>query len=170
MKRFPLIGAVLLLGLALSAGGCGGDSDDEPTQPASYDITIHNGWPQIADEKRVGRYLESAWRDPVGPIIRVNSRLSAETGSPLANAELARVQTSQLPDYRERLFKKIKLGNRQTVQWGFDISKEESRFEIFFEECDTAFIVRGSMGTIGYEAFAYAFREMTESLKAHCDE
>jgi hypothetical protein len=68
------------------------------------------------------------------------------------------------------VFKKIKLGGRPTVQWGFHISKEESRFELFFEECDTAFIVRGSMGTFGYEAFADAFREMTASLKADCDE
>ena len=94
-----------LLALALCAGGCGGS--EAATRPARYDITINNGWPQIADEKQVGSYLESAWRNPVGPIIRVNSRLSDETGSPLANAELAKIQTSQLPGYRERMFKKI---------------------------------------------------------------
>ena len=168
MTRFCSIGAVILLALAVCVGGCGGS--EAATRPARYDITIHNGWPQIADEKSVGHFLESAWRDPVGPIITVDSRLAEETGSPLANAEIAKLQTSQLPDYRERTFKTIKLGGRPTIQWGFDTSKEESRFELFFEECDTAFIVRGSMGTVGYEAFADSFRVMAATLKADCGE
>jgi hypothetical protein len=168
VTKFFSLGAVILLTLALSVGGCGGS--EAATGPARYEVTINNGWPQTADEIRVGHFLESAWRDPVGPIITIDSRLAEETGSPLANAELAKVQTSQLPDYRERVFKKIKLGGRPTWQWGFDISKEESRFELFFEECDTAFIVRGSMGTVGYEAFADSFREMTSTLKGDCDE
>jgi hypothetical protein len=168
VTKFSSIGAAILLTLAVAAGGCGGS--EAATRPARYDITIHNGWPQTADEKSVGHFLESSWLDPVGPIITVDSRLAEETGSPLANAEVAKLQTSQLPDYRERTFKKIKLGGRPTVQWGFDISKEESRFELFFEECDTTFIVRGSMGTVGYEAFADSFREMAATLKADCDE
>lgn len=167
MTKFSLIGAVLLV--VLCTGGCGG-GDEEADHPARYQITINNGWPQIEDEKEVAGFLESAWLDPVGPIIAINTRLADETGSPMANAQLARIQTSKLPDYRERVFKKIRLGGRPTVKWGFDISKDESRMEFFFEECDTAFIVRGSMGTIGYEAFTGSFSDMTSTLKADCDE
>jgi hypothetical protein len=166
-----VVSALIAVGAAAALALSSGDDSAEPTQPASYDITIHNGWPQIADEKEVAGFLESAWRDPVGPIIAINTRLSGETGSPMANAELAQIQTSKLPGYRERGLKRIKLfDGRPVVSWGFDISKEESRYELFFEDCDTSFIVRGSMGTIGFEAFADAFREMAGSIKVHCDE
>jgi hypothetical protein len=173
-KGIVAVAALALIAIgaaaALALSACG-SSTEAATRPARYDVTIHNGWPQIADEKEVGGFLESAWRDPVGPIIAINTRLSDETGSPMANAELARIQTSKLPDYRERGLKRTSLfDGRPAVSWGFDISKEESRFELFFEECDTSFIVRGSMATIGFEAFAYAFREMASSIKAHCDE
>ncbi|MDX6602218.1 MAG: hypothetical protein QOF13_1420 [Solirubrobacterales bacterium] len=168
MTKFSFIGAVTLLAVALCTGGCGGS--DGPTRPARYDITINNGWPQIEDEKQVAGFLESAWRDPVGPIIAINTRLSDEIGSPMANAQLAQIQTSKLPGYRERGLKRIKLGGRPVVRWAFDMPKEESRFELFFEECGTSFIVRGSMGTVGFEAFVDSFSEMASTIKVNCDE
>lgn len=175
-RRIGIVAGVVLALIAIGAAAlalsaCGSSSTEAATRPARYDVTIHNGWPQIADEKEVAGFLESAWRDPVGPIIAINTRLSDETGSPMANAELAQIQTSKLPDYRERGLRRTSLfDGRPAVSWGFDISKEESRFELFFEECDTSFIVRGAMPTIGFESFAYAFREMASSIKAHCDE
>lgn len=161
-------GALLILALALAIGGCGGS--DGPTEPARYKIEINNGWPQIEDEKEVDGFLESAWLDPVGPIIAVNTRLSEETGSPMTNAQLARVQTSKMPDYREHEFKRIKLGPHPAIRWAFKVAEEESRIEFFFEECDTTFIVRGSMGDAGFAAFSRSFRLMAETIRADCDE
>lgn len=160
-----LIAIGVAAALVLSASGGG-----KPNGPAGYDITINNGWPQIEDEKQVGGYLENAWHDPEGPTLAIDSRLSDETGSPMANAELAQIQTSKLPGYRERGLKKIRLGGRPAVSWGFNVSNEESRMEFFFEECDTTFVARGSMGTIGFEAYSRSFREMLATLKASCDE
>jgi hypothetical protein len=150
--------------LVLSSGGSAG-----PARPARYDIQINNGWPQKENEKRVGGYLESAWHDPVGPTIAIDSRLD-ESGSPMANAELARLQAYQLPGYRERGLKRIKLGHQPAVQWAFDTSKDEGGAEFFFEKCGTSFIVRGSMGTTSFEAYADAFREMASTIKVNCNE
>jgi hypothetical protein len=160
-----LIAIGVVAALILSGGGSKG-----PTRPAHYDVAINNGWPRTDDEKQVSGYLESAWRDPVGPTIAIDTRLSDETGSPMANAELAQIQTSKLPGYRERGLRREKLEGRPVVTWGFDVSNEESGFELFFEECGTTFIVRGAMGTIAFEAFARDFREVTSSIKVHCDE
>lgn len=162
-----LIAIGVVAGLILS--GCG-DSQAAPTRPARYDVAINNGWPQTDNEKEVSGYLESAWRDPVGPTITIDTRLSDETGSPLANAELAQIQTSKLPGYRERGLEKVKLGGRPTVTWGFEIANGASGYELFLEECDTTFIVRGAMPAVAYAAFARDFREVTSSIKAHCDE
>jgi hypothetical protein len=161
--------ALIAIGVVAALVLSGGDSA-EPTRPARYDIAIHTGWPQIEDEKQVSGYLESAWHNPLGPTIAINSRLSDETGSPMANAELAQIQTRKLPGYRERGLKRTKLGGRPAVSWGFDIANEESGFELFFEDCGTSFIVRGSVPTIGFEAYASAFREMASTIKVACDE
>lgn len=161
--------ALIVIGV-VAALALSDDGSAEPTRPARYDITINNGWPQVVDEKQVSGYLESAWHDPVGPDIAVNSRLSDETGSPMANAQLAQIQTSKLPGYRERGLKRTKLGGRPAVSWGFDIANEESGYELFFEECGTSFIVRGSVPTIGFEAYSSSFREMASTIKVACDE
>jgi hypothetical protein len=165
-KLAPL-GAALLV-LAASLGGCGGSS--EPSRPATYKITINNGWPKTVDEKEVDGFLESAWRDPVGPTFAVNTRLASETGSPMYNAQLARIQTSKMPGYRERGMKREKVGGRPVVRWAFDVANEESRVDYFFEECDTLFILRGAMGTTGFEAFARDWHAYAASIKPNCDE
>lgn len=168
MIRLAVIRAGMVLALSLLAAGCG--SSGAPDRPATYKITINNGWPKIADEKEVDGFLESAWRDPVGPTVAVNTRLASETGPPMYNAQLARIQTSKMPGYRERGMKREKVGGRPVVVWAFDVANEESRVEYFFEECDTLFILRGAMGTVGFEAFAEDWRAYTASIKPNCDE
>ncbi len=167
MIKLALLGAALLA-LAGCAAGCG--SSSEPDRPATYKITINNGWPKVVDEKKVAGFLESAWRNPVGPTFAVNTRLASETGSPMYNAQLAQIQTSKMPGYRERGMKREKVGGRPVVRWAFDVANEESRVEYFFEECDTLFILRGAMGTVGFEAFARDWHAYTASIKPDCDE
>ena len=170
MTKLALIGAALLA-LAACVGGCGSSSGGGgPDRPATYKITINNGWPKTTDEKKVAGFLESAWRDPVGPTVAVNTRLVSETGSPMYNAQLAQVQTSKMPGYRERGIKRIKVGGRPVVHWGFDVANEESRSEYFFEECDTLFILRGTMGTENFAIFDEDFHNFTVSIKPDCDE
>jgi hypothetical protein len=167
MIKLVLFAAALL---ALTAGVAGCGSSSGPDRPVTYKITINNGWPKTADEKEVDGFLESAWLDPVGPTFAVNTRLASETGSPMYNAQLAQIQTSQMPGYRERGMKREKVGGRPVVRWSFDVANEESRVEYFFEECDTLFITRGAMGTYGFEAFAADWRAYTASIKPDCDE
>lgn len=168
-KLVPLAAALLVL--VACVAGCGSSSGDSgPERPATYKITINNGWPKIADEKKVAGFLESAWRDPVGPTVAVNTRLASETGSPMYNAQLAQVQTSKMPGYRERGMKREKVGGRPVVHWSFDVANDESRDEYFFEECGTLFILRGAMGQISFGAFAEDFRNYTASIKPDCEE
>jgi len=167
MIKLALLGAALLA-LVACAAGCG--SSSEPDRPATYKITINNGWPKVVDEKKVAGFLESAWRDPVGPTFAVNTRLASETGSPMYNAQLAQIQTSKMPGYRERGMKREKVGGRPVVVWAFDVANEESRVEYFFEECDTLFILRGAMGTVAFAAFARDWHAYAASIKPDCDE
>jgi hypothetical protein len=170
VTRFSLLGAALLT-LVACLGGCG-RSDGGPDRPATYKITINNGWPKIEDEKQVAGFLESAWRDPAGPIdVAVNTRLASETGSPMYNAQLAQVQTSKMPGYRERGLKREKINGRPVVHWAFDVANEESRVEYFFEECGTLFILRGAIGSgANFEVYANDFLGYTASIKANCNE
>lgn len=164
MSRVIRAGVILVA--LLFVAGCGGSSG--PDHPATYKITINNGWPKTVDEKEVDGFLESAWRDPVGPSVAVNTRLASETGPPMYNAQLAQVQTSKMPGYRERWMKRENVGGRPVVVWAFDVANEESRVEYFFEECDTLFILRGAMGTVGFEAFAEDWHAYTASIKPDC--
>ena len=169
MTKLALIGAALLA-LAACVGGCGSSSGGGgPDRPATYKITINNGWPKTTDEKKVAGFLESAWRDPVGPTVAVNTRLVSETGSPMYNAQLAQVQTSKMPGYRERGIKRIKVGGRPVVHWGFDVANEESRSEYFFEECGTSIVFRGSTAPISFEPFSEFYGEVASRINVRCD-
>jgi hypothetical protein len=148
--------------------GCGGGSSSP--NPADYKVKIFNGWPQDQNQEQVGGYTESSWHDPAVPkdiTITIDSRVADEAGSPAANADLARIQTTQLSGYRERGMKRIKLGGRPTVQWSFDFA-DESRVDLFFEECGISFLVRGLATPVSFEALSESFREMTSTIKANC--
>lgn len=166
MTKLSLLG-VALLGLTIFLGGCGDSGRD---RPASYKIQARSDWPKTVDEKEVAGFLESAWSAPVGPSISVSTRLASETGSPMANAQLAQIQTSKLPGYHERGIQRIRLDGRPAVRWAFDVPKEESFYDLFFEECETAFIVRGALGGSVYSSYTRTFRDMASTIKADCDE
>lgn len=160
--RSILLGAAtILVGIA----GCGGSSSPGP---ADYKVDIFNGWSHITKEKQVGRYIENAWRDPVSPIIAIDSTTADDTASPMANAELARIQSYQLPGYRERGTKWIRLGGRPAVRWAFDTAEERAGIDYFFEECGISFVVRGTMGQVAYEPLSEAMREMAATIKVDC--
>jgi hypothetical protein len=177
----PALVAGLLAALILS--GCGGGESGQATaeprpksvpplyHQAHYDVTIFNGWPQDASDRRTGSYLESAWHDPVSSRITflVDSGATADTGTPIANAELARRQAEQSSDYRERGFKKIMLGGHPAIRWAFDLSGE-GRVDYFFAECGTGIRVRGSTLPVSFEALAESFQTMASTIKVVCNE
>jgi hypothetical protein len=169
IKLIATVAAVLFAALLLLTG-CGGSS--KPVDPTAYGIEIFNGWPQVKKEEKVGGYVENAWRDPVSPIIAVDTRAAGEeAGSPMANADLARVQTSEIPEYKERGVKRVKLGRRPAVQWAYDTADERAGIDFFFEECGISFVIRGTMGQVAFEALSESIREMAETIKVKgCDE
>jgi hypothetical protein len=160
------------LGAALVAAGCGSGGGSSPG-PADYRVDIYDGWPPIVKHKRVGGYLESSWYDVPGvPItISIDTRRADETGSPAASADLARIQTTKLPGYRERGMRWIRLGGRPVLRWSFDVPGDQSRIEYFFEECGISFVVRGSMETEEFKIYAESTRAMTKTIEVpDCDE
>jgi hypothetical protein len=181
--RVLLCPTAAIVAVVLAFSGCGGDGSDQTSTVARpsadppnfhqtrYDVEIFNGWPQDVSDKKVGGYLESSWHDPASAAvtITIDSRASDETGSPRADAELAQIQTSKLPGYRERGLKRIKLGGRPAVQWAFDVPGE-ARVDYFFEECGTSIVVLGSTTPVSFEALSESFREMAATIKVACDE
>jgi hypothetical protein len=159
-----------LLAALLLLTGCGSSSTS--VDPSAYNIKIFNGWPQVKKEEKVGGYIENAWRDPESPIIAVDTRAASDdVGSPMANADLARIQTSELPGYKERSFKRVKLGSRSAMSFAYDTAAERAGIDFLFEECGISFVVRGTMGQYGFEALAPSIREMAETIKVKdCDE
>lgn len=170
MIKLTVTMAAALVTALLLLPGCGASS--KPVDPTAYSIGIIGDWPQVKKEEKVGAYIESAWRDPESPIIAVDTRaISDETGSPMANADLARIQTSELPGYKERGVGRIKLGSRPAVKFAYDTAAERAGIDFFFEECGISFVVRGTMGQYGFEALAPSIRDMAESIKVkNCDE
>jgi hypothetical protein len=170
MIRFTALPAAGLIAALALLTGCG--SSAKPADPSAYKIEIFNGWPQVKKEEKTGGYIENAWRDPESPIIAVDTRAAEEgTGSPMVNADLARIQTSELPGYKERGVKRVKLGNRPAVQFAYDTAAERSGIDFFFEECGISFVVRGTMGQVAFVALSESVREMTETIKVKdCDE
>lgn len=170
------------LAAALVLSGCGGGRSDQATaeprpksvpphfHQAHYDVRIYNGWPQYESDKRIGSYLESAWHDGGNAAvdILIDSRASDDTGSPIANAELARIQAEQLPSYRARDLKKIMIGTQPAVQLGFALPGK-AYFDYFFERCGTSIIIRGWMPPSYFATYAESFREMASSIKVVCD-
>jgi hypothetical protein len=169
IRLIALPAAALLAALSLLTG-CG--SSSKPTDPSAYKIEIFNGWPQVKKEEKAGGYIENAWRDPESPIIAVDTRAAEDgTGSPMANADLARIQTYELPGYKERGLKRVKLGSRSAVQFAYDTAEERSGIDFFFEECGISFVIRGTMGQVAFAALSESIREMAETIKVKdCNE
>jgi len=175
-----LIGA---LAAAAILSGCGsGGTGQASTNPrpassppqyhqANYDVEIFSDWPQEESDKRVGAYSESAWADPESAIItlRIDSRPSAGTGTPVANAELARAQVNHLPGYQERSFGKISLGGRSAIRWTYNLFGE-GRVGYFFSECGTSFAVLGATPPQAFASLSESFQEMAGTIKALCSE
>jgi hypothetical protein len=181
MINFKLVRVVfLLLALALVVG-CGSDGSSDATaksrpksEPPLYhqaEYDVETGWEPEAGDKRVGGYLESVWHDPASfsSKLRIASRPSDGAPTPLAAADLARIQTNWMPDYRERSFKKVKIGGHQAIRWAADAAGE-SRIEYFFEECGTSIVFRGSTSPVAYEDFSRFYGIVASRTKVVCDE
>ena len=169
MFRSSLACAAVLLTIGSVLAGCGGGSS---VDPAAYKASVYTDWPQLKKHKQVEGWDESAWRDPAYTyvIITIDSRAADETGSPLQNAQLARIQTTKLHGYKERGMRWIRLGGKPAVRWSFDMG-EQANIRWFFEECGVAFVVRGTTGLYGFQALSESMREMAATIKVDgCDE
>jgi hypothetical protein len=181
----PIVGSLALvagLAAALIFSGCGGGGSDQATAEARpksvpphfyqarYDVIIYNGWPQYESDKRVGNYLESAWHDGGNEAvdILIDSRASDGTGSPMASAELARLQAERLPGYQARTFKKTMIGTQPAVRLGF-VAAGKGYFDYFFERCGTSFIARGWMPPSEFASYTGSVHAMASSIKVVCD-
>ncbi len=167
MIRSSLACSAALLAILALLTGCGSSSSADP---AGYRVEFTD-WPQIERHKQVDGYVESAWRDPAYTyvIFAIDSRPADETGSPMANAQLARIQTTKLTGYRERGIRWIRLNGRPAVRWAFDVA-DRAHIEYFFEECGTSFLVRGTSGLYGFSSLSETFREKAVSIKTACHE
>lgn len=163
MIRLTAISSAALLALLLLLSGCGSSSSS--VDPAAYHVEPFNGWNRIANEEEVNGYIENAWRDPESPVIAIDTRAADETGSPMANAALARIQSYKLPGYKERGMKWIRLAGKPAVRWAFHTAGGRSGIDYFFEECGISFVVRGTMGNIAYVSLSESFREMATTIK-----
>lgn len=179
-RKLALV-ATVALGL-MAIVGCGSDSAEEATSttikrpsadPPLYHQTEYDAtssWNQGISDQRVGTYRESAWHDPAGyrTEVIIDSRPSEGAPSPMAAAELARVQANWLPHYKERVFKKVMLTRHQpAIKFAYDAAGE-SRIVYFFQRCGTSFSVRGSAYTPSYQSYAETYRYVATHIKAMC--
>ena len=185
MRGSGLTAVIVAIALtALPLGGCGSDSSgaDAKEAPAverpsanppefhQTEYDVETTWEQDVSDKRVGSYLESVWHDPAVAEYKmaIDSRPSEGTAPPLAGAELARLQVSGLPGYRELGFKKIKVGGRPAIRWTYNLN-DSHHFAYFFGECGVSIVLHGP-GPIGAGAFAYFYNIVAERIKPVCVE
>jgi hypothetical protein len=171
-----VLAAIAVVALALSGGS---DNSSTPRKTpakvppnvhqAQYDISMSSSWPQYEDDKPVGAYLESAWHDPASwaTAFMVDSRHSDTAGSPMAAAQLARLEARQEPSFKERDLEMLKLRGLPTVRWTYAVGGKPY-VNYFFEECGTHFVTTGwsPAGTRGN--FTEDFYFMTSSVEASC--
>ena len=172
---------VVLAGIAVVALALSSGSDDSPTpaktpsqvppnrHQAQYDANIQSSWPQYKSDKPVGAYLESAWHDPASwaTVFMVDSRHSDKAGSPMAAAQLARLEARQEPSFKERDLEMVKMRGLPIVRWTYAVGGKPY-VNYFFEECGTHFVTTGwsPAGTRGN--FTEDFYYMTNSVEATC--
>jgi hypothetical protein len=172
--------AAVLAVAAFALSGCGGGTPDPKTalvhpsaKPPLYHQTrydVETNWVQETSDKRTGAYLESVWHDPASfsSKLLIDSRSAAGTAPPLAAAELARVQASRMPGYRELGFKKVKLGGHPAMRLSF-FGGGEDWIEYFFEECGTSIVFRGSTSPIALAPFSRFYGAVASTLEVRCD-
>lgn len=179
----PWQALVILTALALTASGCGssggGDTKSSAVKRPSADPPLYRqteydletSWDQEVSDRHIGAYLESIWHDPASfsSKLIIDSRPSENAPTPLAAAELTRAQTNWLPSYRERSFKKVKLGHQPAVRFAYDAAGE-SRITYFFEHCGTSIAFRGSTAPSTYEPFSEFYGDAASKIKVVCDE
>ena len=182
-RKTAVIGvAVVLAVIAVAAVLLGDDSNDLPHvnpriaehqnyHQVQYDAAIVNSWAPEKSDRRVGAYLESSWHYPAdrAAAFTVSSRTADETDSLAAAADLARIQTRKLPDYREHGLKEVALRGIPAVRWSFDLAGAVY-VEYFFEECDIDFVVSGMAPTDIWNELASFFHEMATEVTAKCSE
>jgi len=169
MIRAAAIALGAVLATAALLAGCGGGSAVDPTD---YRVEPFSSWPQTVKHKQVDGYVENAWQDPAYTyvVFTVDSRATDETGSPLQNAQLARLQTTKLHGYKEGGMRWIKLGGKPAVRWSFDMG-EQANIRWFFEECGVSFVVRGTTGLYGFTELSGDMRGMAATIAVNgCDE
>jgi hypothetical protein len=180
-----LVVVVIGVGVVILTDDSSGPSHDDPsnggTIPANYQnyhqvqfaIAITNSWPQDRSDRRprVGDYLESSWRYPSNPAagIAVYSRSGDESGSPVAAANLAQVQTRGLPGYEERGLKPTSLRGNPAVRWNFALS-DAVYLEYFLEECGVSLVFRGSAPRSVWPELSSIFDDTAKSITAKCEE
>jgi hypothetical protein len=181
MINLGVVRAVVLLAAALFLSSCGGSSDttaaDRPkSEPplyhqANYDIEFFNGWNQIESDKRIGNVLETIWTEPppYKSNVLVTSSTSEGSGSPRAEAELARDRMKQLPGYHERTFEKVELRGRPATQWTYEIAGI-GRIEYYFEACDIHFAFAASTNVTPFGVpIELRYRRVAKVIKPVCD-
>lgn len=181
MINLRLIPIAALMALLLSIAGCGGGGSTAATveerpksDPPLYymkEYDANTGWVLESSDKKVGSYLESVWHDPASfsSKLIIDSRPAAGALPPMAAAEFSRVQANGLPDYRERVLKRVKLGKRSAVRFAY-YGAGEDRINYFFEECGTSIVFRGSTAPIAYEPFSEFYGIVASRVKAVCNE
>jgi hypothetical protein len=173
-----------LVAVALAISGCGGSGGGEESkessvkrpsaQPPVYHLAeydMETGWVKETLDEKVGSYRQSVWHDPASfsSKLIIDSRPAAGALPPMAAAEFSRVRADDLPDYRERVLKRVKLGKRPAVRWAY-FGAGEDRIDYFFEECGTSFVFRGSTSPIAYEPFSEFYGVVASRVKAVCNE
>jgi hypothetical protein len=185
MRRTGLAAVVVVVALAaLALGGCGGGSGGADAEGASpvkrpsadppnfhqTEYDLETTWKQAASDKKEGGYLVSVWYDSAVPEfkMRVASRPSDGTAPPLASAELARLQVSSLPGYKEHSFAKIKTGGHPVIRWTYTLG-DINQFAYFFAECGVSISMQGP-GPFDAGNFAYFYDNVISGIKPVCDE